>query len=329
MADTKNPLFIAPKFDWTKPNLCDQFKIYAKKVKFAFDGQFKDSDNKVKVGYILNWLGDEAFLISDNLAFEEPAHKDLPDKVLDAFSNYLKLEMNVFHSWYTLGSIYSNQFKTQSDFYNCLQCVAKECNFSSHDEVVKFLFLTQNNNTQVREDLLKEMKEDTTLATMLNIVRISEGTIHSKELSKQYLEMIKVSNKQIDSVKKSRSKSGGMNKLRSTSHGGNCGSKHPPRRCKAFGKNVMVVVNLTISSQCADPGIDLSLKTKGTLHMLPISLRVVSRIKTKIDLIVISMRSTTRIILNLTMNKTQPLWCLTQFRNRNVMFDEISSQPSL
>ena len=65
-------------------------------MKFAFDGQFKDSDNKVKVSCILNWLGDEAFLIYDNLVFEEAAHKDLPDKVLDAFSNYLTLEMNVF-----------------------------------------------------------------------------------------------------------------------------------------------------------------------------------------------------------------------------------------
>ena len=206
LADTKNPPFITVKFDWTKPNLYYQFKIFSKKVKFAFGGQFKDSDNKVKVGCILNWLGDEAFLIYDNLSFKEPAHKDLPDKVLEAFSNNLKPERNVFHSWYTLGSIYSDQFKSQSDFYNHLQCVAKECNFSSHDEVVKFLFLTHNNNTRVCEDLLKEMKEDTTLATMLNTAQISEGTIHSKELSKQYLDTIKVSNKQVDSVKKSRSK---------------------------------------------------------------------------------------------------------------------------
>ena len=144
----------------------------------------------------------------------------------------------MFHSWYTLGSIYSNQFKTQSDFYNRLQSVARECNFSSHDEVVKFLFLTHN-NTRVCKDLLKEMKEDTSLATMLNISTISEGTIHSEELSKQYLEMIKVSNKQINSVKKPRSKSGSRNKSHSTSCGGacgNCGSKHSPRRCKAFGK---------------------------------------------------------------------------------------------
>ena len=83
------------------------------------------------------------------------------------------------------------------------------------------------------------MKEDTTLANMLNIVQISEGTIHSEELSKQYLDMIKVSNKQIDSVRKPRSRSGSRNKSRSTSHGGacgNCGSKHIPRKCKAFGK---------------------------------------------------------------------------------------------
>ena len=59
-------------------------------------GQFKDSDNKVKVSCILNWLGDEAFLIYDNLAFAEPTDKDLPDKVLDAFLNYLKPERNVF-----------------------------------------------------------------------------------------------------------------------------------------------------------------------------------------------------------------------------------------
>ena len=59
---------------------------------------------------------------------------------------------------------------------------------------MKFLFLTHN-NTHVCEDLLKEMKEDTTLATLVNIVCMSEGTIHSEELSKQYLETIKVSNK--------------------------------------------------------------------------------------------------------------------------------------
>ena len=63
---------------------------------------------------------------------------------------------------------------------------------------------------------------------------------------------------------------------------------------KPLGRSVMVVASLTILSQCADLGIDLSLKAKGTLTicMLPTNLMVVSRIriKAKIDLIMISMR---------------------------------------
>ena len=67
---------------------------------------------------------------------------------------------------------------------------------------------------------------------------------------------------------------------------------------KPLGKSVMVVANLIISSQCADPGINLSLKAKGmltlTIHMLPTNLLVVSkiriRIKVKIDPFVISMK---------------------------------------
>ena len=284
-------------------------------MKFAFDGQFKDSDNKVKVSCILNWLGDEAFLIYDNLTFEEPAHKDLPDKVLKAFSSYLKPERNVFHSWYTLGSIYSNQFKSQSDFYNHLQCIAKECNFSSHDQVVKFLFLTHNNNTHVCEDLLQEMKEDTTLSTMLNIAHISEGTIHSEELSKQYLEMIKVSKKPADSVKKSRSKSGGRKSARSTSHGGscsNCGSKHPPCKCKAFGKKCYSCGKMNhFITMCRSRNRSQSQhkRDNSSVHIVPINLLVISRIMlNRTDLIMTSMKLIIKVI-HMTMNKIQLPLC--------------------
>ena len=66
------------------------------------------------------------------------------------------------------------------------------------------------------------------------------------------------------------------------------------RDAKPLGRSVMVVASLIILLQCTDPGIDLSLKTKGTLtiHMLPTNFMVVSkiRIKAKIDLVMISMK---------------------------------------
>ena len=79
-----------------------------------------------------------------------------------------------------------------------------------------------------------------------------EGTMHSEELSKQYLESIKTV-KQVDSIRtRSTSKGRGhgrgcghsLNRHRSqskskpgsSSNCSNCGSSHPPKQCKAFGK---------------------------------------------------------------------------------------------
>ena len=200
---------------------------------------------------------------------------------------------------------------------------------------MKFLFLTHNNNTHVCEDLLKEMKEDTTLATMLNIARISEGTIHSEELSKQYLEMIKVSNKQVDSVKKARSKSGGRKSTRFTSHGGscgNCGSKHPPHKCKAFGKKCYSCGKMNhFITMCRSRNRSQSQnKGNSVLHSTnkPNGAKQNNaQNRSRHDFYEVNHQSKSdsydyeqdcvAIVFN------------TKFRNKNMMFDEISSQPSL
>ena len=53
-------------------------------------------------------------------------------------------------------------------------------NFTNKDEIVKFLYLTHNQNTRVRTHLLKELTDTTSLADML-------CNVHSEEISKQYL----------------------------------------------------------------------------------------------------------------------------------------------
>ena len=83
---------------------------------------------------------------------------------------------------------------------------------------------------------------------MLRMARVCEGTMHSEEHFKQYLESVKTV-KQVDSIRtRSTSKGRGhghsQNRHRSQSKGkpgpsstcSNCGSSHPPKRCKAFGK---------------------------------------------------------------------------------------------
>ena len=225
----------------------EQSKSFKRVVEFTFQGQYEKCSNGIKCGSILNWLGVEAYPIYDNLSISEDDKKDL-SKLLDAFECYFKPECNTFQSLYALGSIYSGAFKTQSEFYHKLKSVANNCNFTNKEEIVQFLYLTYNQNTRVREHLLKELTDTTSLTDMLRMAHVCEGTVHSEEISKQYLELVKPV-KQMDVIhqpKNSKSKHKGRgcgghrshNRSQSKRPGrcSNCGSNHPPKKCKAYGK---------------------------------------------------------------------------------------------
>ena len=97
-----------------------------------------------------------------------------------------------------------------------MQQVVCECSFTNADEVVKFLFLTHNQDKHVHEDLLKQMKETTTLSDMVHIAKTTESMVHSETLSTQYLETVK-STKTIEGVKCENSKNKNRNRSRSQS----------------------------------------------------------------------------------------------------------------
>ena len=190
MPDKLHIPFVPPTSSWDSPNLFSQFKIFKQKVEFAFKGMYKENDTASKVCAILNWLGDNAYEIYKHLHWAIADDKDDPEKVLEAFEKYFKPEQNQFHSWYMLGSVYSGQFKCQHNFLTRLREVAKDCSFANADEIVCFLFLTHNQNTRVWEELLNQA---------LQIARLAEGTMHSEELSKQYLDTVK-KDTQIDGI---------------------------------------------------------------------------------------------------------------------------------
>ena len=132
--------FKPPEFDWNASNLYSQFKLFKTKVEFAFKGTYNDNPGHVKVGAISNWLGDTAFEICGNFIWTAAADKDDPPKVLKAFEDYFKPAQNKYHCWYSLGGIYSSQFKSKLEFMVKLRESVRECSFEKPDEVVKFLF---------------------------------------------------------------------------------------------------------------------------------------------------------------------------------------------
>ena len=281
----------------------------------------------------MNWLGIEAYPVYDNLPIGEENKQD-PSKLLDAFEQYFKPERNIFQSWYSLGSIYSGAFKTQSDFYCKLNSVANDCNFTNKDEIVKFLYLTHNQNTRVCEHLLKELTDTTSLADMLRMARVCGGTVHSEEISKQYLESVKMV-KQVDAIhqcnhKRSRSNGKGRGSHRSHSRsqsrkpGGNCsncGTNHPPRKCKAYGKEYFHChkkghfSQLCHSKQCGrSPGPGVRTQNNNNRHSRH-DVHEIDQSQSD-DAVQFEQDSIT-------------IQFKTQLRHKNIMFDEVSAAPSL
>ena len=239
-----------PSFDWNSPHPYEQFKLFKQKVDYLLvHSPYKDLHASMKVSIFLNWLGDHSYELINTIEFPPTKSKSVLKDVIEQFDLYFKPSQSTFQSWYGLGSLYSSQFKNQSDFLNKLIDVSKDCNLNNPNELVKFLFLVHNQNAHVHENLLKDMKPECTLQDCLRIAKLTEGTVHVEKLGQNFLANVDKHNQNVDAVNRGRPKSKGpcgfkgksQSRSHSRSNGGakggdkrkgsceNCGTSHPPR----------------------------------------------------------------------------------------------------
>ena len=195
-----------PSFNWESRNLHEAFKIFQNQTKYPLiDGQYKSCQDSDKVGALPNWLGPKSYGVYDELEFGAGKSKINVQHVLKAFEAYFKPTQSLFQSWYQLGGQYSSSFKSQMDFMLKLKEIANDCSFTNSDEVVKFLFLTHNQNTRVKDALLDKMKGTSTLTECLTIAKPVESTIEAKKLSKTFLQNVnKLETNEFDEINRSK-----------------------------------------------------------------------------------------------------------------------------
>ena len=107
---------------------------------------------------LLNWLDRTAYQLHNEFDYIGASKDKLAD-ILEKFNNYFKLQHNMIHAWCHNGTPFSDStdIKTQSDFMCRLKDLAKQCEFTNSDEVVKFLFLIHNKHAEVKRGLLKHV----------------------------------------------------------------------------------------------------------------------------------------------------------------------------
>ena len=138
-----------PEFDWNVTNLSQEFSAFKRIRKSLLeDGPYSDLSEKQKV---LNWLGRAAYQLHKEFDYTGVDKNKLTD-VLEKFNNYFKPQHSMIHAWYHIGTTFndSTDIQTQLDFMHRLKDLAKQCEFTNSDEVVKFPFLIHNKHAKAK-----------------------------------------------------------------------------------------------------------------------------------------------------------------------------------
>ena len=174
-----------------KLNTHENWKSFRNKVRILMEGAYQKYDDSCQVTAILSWTGDKGFKLYDTIDWESLG-KDKGNwkDVLDAFEYHIKPSQTTMQSWYQLGNLYSNQFSNQTEFMSKIRELTNESGFTSKEELIKFLFLTQNTNAKVREYLIDKGGPTKSANDFLTLARTIESVTLTESKSKKRLDQV-------------------------------------------------------------------------------------------------------------------------------------------
>ena len=178
-----------PSFSW-EGNQYENFKTFKSRTTILMEGPYKSVQEMDKVAAILGWLRDKGFNLYEAIDWEGIGKsKQLYKEVLDAFEAHFKPCQTAMHSWYQLGSVYSNQCKNQTEFMQKLKEIALETGFrpAVRDELIKFLFVTHNTDQKVRVYLLDKADPEKTCQDFLKLAKTVESLVKTENMSRELL----------------------------------------------------------------------------------------------------------------------------------------------
>ena len=135
-----------------------------------------------------NWMGEGASKKAQAIKMQHKDDGTEHDRnelkhLLDAFGDCVIPLWSFIHNSQLIGNITSSMGTDQSEFLYKLCSVAKECKFLDSDDVIKPLFPIINKNAEVRSELLKEVKDPSTLDEYLDIAHRIESVAEAEKLA--------------------------------------------------------------------------------------------------------------------------------------------------
>ncbi|CAG2196344.1 unnamed protein product [Mytilus edulis] len=143
-----------PQMNWDSTNLVDTWKKFKQHVGLILDGPLAEKDEKVKITYLLLWVGEKGRDIYNTWQLSEDDAKKLSVH-FDKFLTYVQPKQN------SLLARCKFRYETQSSdtveqFITRLKLIAKDCNFKDTDEMIRDSLIFGTSSPKVKEKLLNE-----------------------------------------------------------------------------------------------------------------------------------------------------------------------------
>ena len=163
-----------PNIDWHSGNLPETLRKFRRTCTYIFEGPLSEKNEKVKVQYLMLWVGEEGRDISDGwgLSAEETV---LLAPHWKGFEDYAKPKSSFRVSRFQLRALKQEPTETVDAFMTRARIIANDCEYTDKEEQLMDTLIAGIHNNDIRRRLISKGKE-TTLDEALGIVRAYEST---------------------------------------------------------------------------------------------------------------------------------------------------------
>ncbi|XP_062576025.1 uncharacterized protein K02A2.6-like [Saccostrea cucullata] len=165
-----------PTMDWSSSNLPEAWKKFEQHVKLIFAGPLKEKNEEEQVSYLLLWIGEKGRDIYNTFpAFSNDDMKKLQPHY-DRFLRYVQPKLNPIFARYKFNNEVQGT-NTFDQFVTKLKLLARDCNFSDAEEMIRDRIVFGIQSEKIREKLINVGEA----LTLDKAVQIAQAYEYSQE----------------------------------------------------------------------------------------------------------------------------------------------------
>ena len=143
-----------PSMNWNAGNLAKEWKRFRQHSQFIFDGPLSEKTQKVKVNYLMTYVGDKGREIYETFTWApahdgEPAENETLVGVYAKFAHYVEPRTNQIRATVNFNNRKQTASEKFDNFVTDLKILVKDCGYTDEDRMVRDAIVLRSLHEQV------------------------------------------------------------------------------------------------------------------------------------------------------------------------------------